>query len=569
MNRIHIFTLLLLSLTLSLSAQEKQEDLKREVTLYNPYKPSLPPVKKRSFFADINDTLKVTEDFAYDISTNPFSPEYKISPIKAATLLPDPLTKLYKTYVNLGIGNYLTPLAEISLTNERSKRSSYGLYARHFSTNGRVKLDNDKRVFAGYMDNDVSLFGKKFFRDNYLKGTIDYSQKMRFAYGYDPGISDYVPKNENIRTGNNNLSSDISFSSLNLDSTDFSYDFNAHYDLFFQGEKRYQHNTGLTGTMSKSHRGYYVGGKLDFGYFIPSPEVFDRSKYIFAVNPFVNKSTPKWNFRLGLQLLLDRNIRSTAEFHLYPDVNFGFNMVPSYVSFFASLKGELLTNDPWSIIAVNPYIVDDGSLFRLQNTSTPMKFSVGFKGNNGLEGNYLLSASYSLVDNMLFYSNLVFPDSIEAPQMGNYFTPLADDAEILNIHGELTGMIGDKVTFRGIANWYQYTLSKNEYAWNKPEWDANLNIKYNLRNKIIADIDLRTIGEYRLLATRYDVILPPSAEVITRPAHFNMNISAEYRYTKILSVWARINNIAFKRYYEWAFYPTQRFNLMIGFTYSL
>ena len=97
MNRIHIFTLLLLSLTLSLSAQEKQEDLKREVTLYNPYKPSLPPVKKRSFFADINDTLKVTEDFAYDISANPFSPEYKISPIKAATLLPDPLTKLYKT----------------------------------------------------------------------------------------------------------------------------------------------------------------------------------------------------------------------------------------------------------------------------------------------------------------------------------------------------------------------------------------------------------------------------------------------------------------------------------------
>ncbi len=121
------------------NAQVKKQELKREVTLYNPYKPSLPESLKRSFLPDMNDTSKVRPDFRYDVKTTPFLPEYSICPIKAASLLPDPLPKLYKGYVNLGMGNYLTPLAEISLTNERSKKGSVGFYAKHFSSNGQVE----------------------------------------------------------------------------------------------------------------------------------------------------------------------------------------------------------------------------------------------------------------------------------------------------------------------------------------------------------------------------------------------------------------------------------------------
>ena len=122
-----------------------------------------------SFLPDMNDTMKVKPDFHYDISAKPFLPVYTISPIKAAALLPDPLPKLYKSYVNIGFGNYITPLAEISITNERSKKGTFGFYGRHFSSNGKVELQNDKKVFAGYMDNDASLFGRKFLKKASLK----------------------------------------------------------------------------------------------------------------------------------------------------------------------------------------------------------------------------------------------------------------------------------------------------------------------------------------------------------------------------------------------------------------
>ena len=37
----------------------------------------------------------------------------------------------------------------------------------------------------------------------------------------------------------------------------------------------------------------------------------------------------------------------------------------------------------------------------------------------------------------------------------------------------------------------------------------------------------------------------PTMKEIEMPAHFNLNLSAEYRYSKILSLWAKFNNISF------------------------
>ncbi len=73
---------------LPVSAQVNKPDtgLKREVTLYNPYKPSLPEYLKKSFLPDMNDTSKVRPDFRYDVKTTPFLPEYTISPIKGCNL---------------------------------------------------------------------------------------------------------------------------------------------------------------------------------------------------------------------------------------------------------------------------------------------------------------------------------------------------------------------------------------------------------------------------------------------------------------------------------------------------
>ena len=568
-RNITILILIILSFS-PLKAQEKKQEsgLKREVTLYNPYKPSLPEAKKRSFLPDMADTTRVRPDFNYNVRTTPFLPEYTINPIKAASLLPDPLARLYKSYIKAGIGNYFTPLAEISITNERSKKGAIGFYGRHFSTNGKIALDNNQKEFAGYMDNDASLFGKKFFRKSILEASVDYSQKSRYAYGYSPLFTDYSPSKKDIRIPYSNIGGRMSYSSTILDSADFAYDFDISFD-YFSTDTLYQRKLGITGEMAKKINDFYIGSGIEFTHYNHPESLFSYAKYIASISPFIGKNSELWNFRLGIEALLDRNLDQDATMHVYPDLNFSFNIVPSYISFFAGLNGKMERNEPLKIVAENPYLIPDGRLFQIPNTSHDLIISSGLKGNNGFGGNYVVSASYSIIDDMVFYSNLLSPVNFPDPERGNHFFTFYDDVKLFNIHGEVTGQLSNKVSFSSSANFYNYNLYEYEHAWNKPDWDALLGLKYNLRDKIIAGVDITVQGKRMMIVNAGSInsIDFPSL-IVDTPVLFNVNIGAEYRYSKILSFWTKINNLS-NSYYEWTYYPTQRFLFMVGFTYSL
>ena len=318
--------ILLLVPVLNARAQGKKQDaeLKREVTLYNPYKPSLPEIRKMSFLPDMTDTVKIKQDFRYTVTAKPFQPAYTISPIKAAALLPDPLPKLYKSYVMLGFGNHTTPLAELSITNERSKKGAIGFYGRHFSTNDYLLLQNGKRAWAASMDNDASLFGKRFFQNSRIEGSADFTQRVRYVYGYSPSIMDYDPKKDDIRMNYTNIGGKLSYGSIKMDSTELWYDFDAFYNYFRQSEYFFQHNFGLDGIMAKEHNGFYVGSGLSFIYYNQPDSARTDNQFMASVSPFFKKRTDQWNFKLGLQLLYDRN----SIIHIYPDLEFGFSIIP-------------------------------------------------------------------------------------------------------------------------------------------------------------------------------------------------------------------------------------------------
>ncbi len=567
----------LLFCLLPLSAQVDKEGIgpKREVTLYNPYKPSLSVVQKSNFLPDLNDTVKVRPDFHYEISTKAFQPVYPISQIKAASLLPDPLSKLYKSYIKLGMGNYVSPLAELSITNERSKKGAIGFYARHFSNNGNIKLDNDRKVYAGYMDNEASLFGKKFFKSAVLEGSADFLQKTRYAYGYDTSIMVYSPSNKDIRLTYNNIGAKASLASSRLDSSRLAYDFDILYDYFTTSYNLSQHNVRFSGIMSKSYRQFYVGSGIEYDHYKIPGFLRADAKYIASISPFIKNKSDQWSFKIAMQAVVERSVTIKPVMHIYPDLYLGFNIVPAYINFFAALTGKLEKNDPLQVISENPFLYPDGSIFTLPNTDHQLIVSAGFKGKTGLRGNYLVSASYSIIKDMLLYTNLTFPDSIPMPGSGNYFSALSDDAELLNVHAELNQPVNDRLTLTGVYNFYRYTLTANDYAWNKPDWDSKIGFKYNLRDKIIAGLELTAIGKRKLMVNGddpdiyTDLPLLVSSDPLEMPSHFNLNLSAEYRYSKILSIWAKANNISYDRYYEWAYYPSKRFFFMLGFTYSL
>ncbi|MFN8239926.1 MAG: hypothetical protein U0X39_04145 [Bacteroidales bacterium] len=568
-----IIILAIIASAYSLKGQTGQQgQIKREVTLYNPYKPTVPEAVKKSFQPDMTDTVKIKPEFRYEVSTYPFMPEYVISPLKPAALMPEALPKLYRNYINAGLGNYFTPLAELSLASERSKKGAIGVYASHFSTNSKIQLQDLRKVYAGYMDNDVLLYGKKFFRKSLLDGSIDFSQRTRYAYGYDTAYTGYDPAKKEIKANYYNIGANIGLRSTDLDSSSLSYNGNFKYYLFTSSNHYYQQTVSLTAELEKMIKEFYAGLALEASFFIPSDSIAPSSRYLVSLNPFVKKSRQEWNVKLGFKAVMDKGPDMEAKAHLYPDLKFGFNIIPDYLGFFASLTGDMQKNEPYTIVNINPYLLPGATLYNIPNTNYSLVVKAGLKGESGLDRPYEISASYSLVDNFLLFSNYAVVDGALAIEHGNHFIPLTDQAEILNVHGETGGRINDKFTFEGRANYWKYTLTDNTSAWNMPDWDGSLRIKYNLRDKIIAVAGIGLTGPRDALVTTINNSTLPATStgsVVQIPAETKFNLMAEYRYTKILSFWARMENIGFSRQFEWAYYPSQKFLFLVGFSYSL
>lgn len=563
MNRKPYIILAALLLTLAASGQTQEATIKRSVTLYNPYKPTLQDATKRALLPAADDTSRVRIDFTYDFVPGTFVPEYKISPIKAAAISPDPLPELQKGYVNLGFGTYLTPFLEVSLTNDRSKDHTIGLYTRSFLSGGRMTLENDDIVYTGFMDNQALLYGKKYYKRSRLDSDIDFRQMSRYAYGYDTDITGWEPERDEIRSVYYDLTGRVRYFTMEPDSSDLNWDATLKYNLFSRAGDGTQHNPGLSVRGGKNMFGFYGGADVDYDLWIFSESLDTKARNLLSLAPYITKGTEEWRFRFGIKIVADikedydplsgGDIKPYVYF--YPDVMFTFRIIPEFLRFNASIDGSLDNNQAKTTVYVNPYIMPGSTLFTLRNTDNKLRVAAGIAGNVNVSATYALNVSYTLSDDLLLFMN-------DTLGVGNYFVPVYDDGDMLRVHGEMSYPFNSKLSFALDGNYYRYSLTGQEYAWHRPDWDGTLRADYNLRNKIVASAAVTLIGQ------RHALVKAPE-KVVKLEMHPNLNLGAEYRYTRVMSFWVRANNISYKKYYEWNYYPAHNFMILAGFTYSL
>ena len=111
---------------------------------------------------------------------------------------------------------------------------------------------------------------------------------------------------------------------------------------------------------------------------------------------------------------------------------------------------------------------------------------------------------------------------------------------------------------------------KNELSnWFLPNFKGGLTAFYDLKDKIIVKADFYYYTSQK--AKSYnptDKNLGFGVYEKTIPGIFDGNLGLEYRYTKKLSIFLNVNNIASQKYYHWNNYPSQSINILGGFTYS-
>ncbi len=524
------------------------QELNKRIDVYSAYKPSLSDVYKIDIMPLLSDTFKRVMPQEYKITPRKIKGGgFELRPIKPAKLVAEPLTELYKSHLKLGIGNYWTPFMEFNSTSLRSRKYAYGLYLKHHSSQGKVKLGNEEKVFSGFSDNKIRLNGEKFFETAILSGRAGFSRDKVSLYGCNTSFDTVLDKKD---IGQHFMAVDLgtNFKSTYTDSTHLNYNVDIDFLHFRDHENNYINKGKVTGKFDKKISNPILGLETSLWYLNRSDIFNNRSNFIFMFKPWVELSGEEWHFMAGL------NFATDSRLHYYPNLLFKFKAADDYFIPYLGISGYLEINDYQNIALENPFM---NLGIEASNTSHQSIVFLGFNSYPGKKMSFHAKGSFSDISNMYFFVN----DYIGT--LGNTFNIVTDDVKLIRLLGEAAYKHSERLNFFLKGNYYKYTMTYQDHPWHKPNFDVTFSAHYNLRNKIYVNADLFAVGKryYKPFSTAI------SGQIL--PAYADMNLGIEYRYTKILSAFLRLNNITSTSYQHWHQYPAQRFNLLVGITYAL
>ena len=581
---------------LSLVTVHAQDDLNRQLVLVRPYEPSVTDAQKITTLPNLKDSFSLKPAFEYSIRSRRIDTRFDVSPITPARLQPLPQPKLYHAYIKLGAGTIPNSLAEFALNTVRNKDHAAGALFRFDGARGKVKLGNDKKVFAGNSDLSAKVFGQKFFHNNsILYGELGASGQTACNYGYDTRIFDASGISVDTALIKGDIIKRYMFAdaSIGIRSSHFkteqlNYDVQLTYrfacntidDMYLP---RY-HSPDFTPT-SNGYAKYYenafnfkvqldnnmFGGNVNFDLYDRS-HAFDslRNNFAIDINPWFMLDNDSIRLQVGMRVAAYREGDGNMQYKIFPKMEFQFTLLKDIFIPFVGIDGYLHPNTYRDIVTENPFITPG---LTAPISSTKLQIYAGLKGTLTTKLSYYLRADFSTSEKECFFVN-----DTSYSRLQNYFTVVTDNMNTFSFKGELYFNPVESVDLGLKATWFKYQPSYEKYAWHRPEHTIEFTAKYNLRNKILVNFDVMSIGKRYAKAFYNLETLPepdpdsapePVSNFYTLNSVLTFNLGAEYRYTKSLSFFLKLNNISGAKYERWNFYPSQRFNMMGGFTYSL
>jgi len=580
----------------SIVAVHAQEDLNRQLVLVRPYEPSVTDAQKITTLPNLKDSFSLKPAFEYSIRSRRIDTRFDVSPITPARLQPLPQTKLYHGYIKLGVGTIPNALGELALNTVRNKDYAAGALFKYDGARGNVKLDNDKKEFAGYSDLSAKIFGQKFFHNNsILYGELSASGQTAYNYGYDTKLLDEsgIPIDTTFIKGDIIkryvfADANIGIRSSHFKTEQLNYDVQLGYKLTHNNlDDMYlphYHSPNFTPTANgyaKFNENAFnfkaqldnnmFGGNVNFDLYDRS-HAFDslRNNFAIDINPWFMLDNDSIRLQVGMRVAAYREGDGNMQYKIFPKMEFQFTLLKDIFIPFVGIDGYLRPNTYRDIVTENPFITPG---LTVPISSTKLQIYAGLKGTLTTKLSYYLRADFSTSENECFFVN-----DTSYSRLQNYFTVITDNMNTFSFKGELYFNPVESIDLGLKATWFKYQPSYEKYAWHKPEHTIEFIAKYNLRHKILVNFDIMSIGK-RYVKAFYnpepqpeldpDSVPEPVSNFYTLNSVVTFNLGAEYRYTKSLSFFLKLNNISGAKYERWNFYPSQRFNLMGGFTYSL
>lgn len=517
------------------------------------FEPSCKDAIKLNDVPEIKDSVKRIQNIKYGIASTPLFPKYNVQTIDAAKLQNEPLPKLYHAILKAGYGPiYNMPYGELWLANTRSRENNYGIHLKHFSSTAQL----DNVGYGGLSNNVAEVFFKQFYKKHTLHGDFVYNRNVNHYYGYDTSANQLTT--DFTRQHYNFINPKLEIKSHYTDSTHINHNIKVGYYNFFNRQSEVENNIKLdaTGDMFLNKERFTLGFLTDFYNHKQANDTLNN--LIMSLAPSFLAGNKQWQLEIGLRGTID-NFKQKTRFYFHPKLSAQYNVYENIIIPYAGVEGGLIKNSFKNYAYENPFV---NTTLRYTNTNNKYNFFLGLKGNLSSNTSYDTKVSYAQYDSMYFYAinynttNVIY----------NRFDILYDNSSLLTVGGQLKYQYKEKFNLIGKGNYYLWKTKNLTRAYHKPDFDITFSGIYNLQSKIILKADVFFVGQQWALTqvAENDVnVLKPKI----LKGYVDANLEAEYRYSKMLSFFARFNNIANQRYFKYDKYPSMRFNFMLGVTF--
>ncbi|HPT52810.1 MAG TPA: hypothetical protein PK740_05965 [Bacteroidales bacterium] len=530
------------------------------------YTPKLMAFKKQNQQAEVQDTTNEKVEFTYYIVPQRVDVSFEPSVIKFNKVTPDISNRLYRNYLKAGFGYPLTPLLEFSFHNLQSKKYSFGLNVHHFSS-WAPPIGKIMKEYANYPTSDTRahVFFKRFFKNQTFYSSIGYNHEAARFYGFKINEFPLSNKKDSLKNNFHHLNAAIGLASnYVLEEKKLKQDVRLNYDFLQTNWKDMENHLGVNAFLAYDIRWLKISGSqnyrfnLDFDYYNNKWQDLSASRNAYVFNPefIANFTIKEYHILVGLGGVVN-TYQGKTDGTIYPIAELQLGVIPSILSIYAGVTGDVKYNSFKDLLYENPFIKPH--LDTLCSTTNFISIYGGVKGNLVKKLNYNVSARYNYSKNLAFFVT----DTLCAAR--NQFDVVYHDGNVLNVCLDMNWEILKNLNLNFDANYWLYLLKDKAIPWHKPILEFSFNGQYILKEKWAFDLNFNLgFGRKALVYDSEELVYKTK---IMKPI-LDFGVGVEYFINDRFSAFATINNLACQYYSKYYDFKNLGINAMVGITYA-
>ena len=553
------------------TAQEKETLDTERVVIVKTYTPTISDAFKIKSTPVVNDSVtQQKKQLRYSIFSVPVASTYMPEKGRAANIdRPKPID-IYDNYATLGFGNFTSVLAEFYSNFQVNRSDNIGLYLHHNSSQGGIKeVKLDDKFYNSFLD------------FNYTSRTRDYT------YGIEAGVEHQLynwyglPKNPvlaqeqidaidpqqsyfGVKLGGKLQFDDLYFKNAFLNYRFFGDTFSSkEHHLIAKPTFEFEMGDNLITTNFIVD---YLKGRFERSLDLVFQTPNQYGYLNLGINPGLTILRDNLTLKLGAILYYSVDENENNDLFVYPKVTASYRLLEEAVIAYGGIEGGLKQNTYRDAVQNNPFV---SPTLVMAPTSTLYDAYIGLKGKVSDVVSYNVRGSYVSEDKKPLFVNNTRPVlQLEGYDYGNSFAYRYDDINTIKGYGELNFEINKKFKLGVSGEYFNYSLKKEQEAWNLPQTKASVFMDYQINTQWFAGAQLFYVGERKDINNEIFTLPSISETTLTLDSYLDANINLGYRLNDQLSFFIKGNNLLGENYERWVNFPVQGVQILGGVTYK-